>query len=121
MNDFQQRQLITDVLNKAIDSGKIKFEPPPPPPIIQEVKEPEPPSYEGGRVTIFDLLTCIMFTLNLLGLTNINWLLVFLPFIFPYVVFYGILWGMMLWTKFKNRKKKDNGITERAESKGKAN
>lgn len=121
MNEFQQRQLIAEIVGKAIDSGKIKIEPPPAPPIIQEVKEPEPPTYEGGRVTIFDLLTCIMFTLNLLGLTNIHWLLVFLPFAFPYVVFYGILGGVMLWNKFKNRKNKDNGITERTESKGKAN
>lgn len=109
MTDFQQRQLITEIVGKAIESGKIKFESPPPPAIIQEVKEPEPPSYEGGRVTFFDLLTCIMFTLNLLGVTNIHWLLVFLPFAFPYIVFYGMLWGMMLWVKFKNRKNKDNG------------
>lgn len=121
MNEFQQKQLIAEIVGKAIDSGKIKIESPTPPPIIQEVKEPEPPTYEGGRVTFFDLLTCIMFTLNILGLTDINWLLVFLPFAFPYVVFYGMLWSMMLWVKFKNRKNKDNGITERAESKGKAN
>ena len=119
MNEFQQRQLIAEIVGKAIDTGKIKIEPPPAPPIIQEVKEPEPPTYEGGRVTIFDLLTCIMFTLNLLGLTNIHWLLVFLPFAFPYVVFYGILGGVMLWNKFKNRKNKDDA--ERTESKGKAN
>ena len=109
MNEIQQRQLITEIVGKAIDSGKIKFEQPQmPQPIIQEIKEE--PSYEGGRVTFFDLLTCIMFTLNLLGLTNINWLFVFLPFAFPYIVFYGMLWSMMLWTKFKNRKnKKENG------------
>lgn len=113
MTDFQQRQLITEIVGKAIDSGKIKFEPPPT--IIQEVKEPEPPTYEGGRVTFFDLLTCIMFTLNLLGLTDINWLLVFFPFSFPYIVFYGMLWSMMLWVKFKNRKNKDDA--KRADSK----
>ena len=109
MTDFQQRQLITEIVGKAIESGKIKFEPPPPPAIIQEVKEPEPPTYEGGRVTFFDLLTCIMFTLNLLGMTDINWLMVFLPFAFPYIVFYGMLWSVMLWAKFKNRKNKNNG------------
>lgn len=110
MNDAQQRKLITDIFNKAIDSGRIKFEPQYLPPIIQEVKkEPEPPTYEGGRLTFFDLLTCIMFTLNLLGLTNINWLLVFLPFVFPYVVFYSILGVVILWNKFKNRKNKKDG------------
>ena len=111
MNDAQQIKLITEIVGKAIDTGKIKFEQPPlPQPIIQEVKkELETPTYEGGRITFFDLLTCIMFTLNLLGLTNINWLLVFLPFAFPYIVFYGMLWSMMLWAKYKNRKNKENG------------
>ena len=108
MNEIQQRQLITDIVGKAIDSGKIKFEQQPiPQPIIQQAQKE--PSYEGGRVTFFDLLTCIMITLNLLGLTDINWLLVFLPFSFPYIVFYGMLWSMMLWAKYKNRKNKDNG------------
>ena len=105
----EQRKIITDIVGKAIESGQIKFEQPQiPQPIVKE----EEPTYEGGRVTFFDLLTCIMFTLNLLGLTDINWLLVFLPFAFPYIVFYGMLWSMMLCAKFKNRKNKDNGITE---------
>lgn len=108
MNELQQRQLITQLVGKAIDSGQIKFEAPPVQQIVQEKKE-EIPTYDGGRVTFFDLLTCIMFTLNLLGLTDINWFLVFLPFAFPYIVFYGMLWSMMLWAKFKNRKNKDNG------------
>ena len=116
MKEFQQRQLITNIVGKAIESGQIKFEQPPmPQPIVKE----EEPTYEGGRVTFFDLLTCIMFTLNLMGVTDINWLLVFLPFAFPYIVFYGVLWGMILWTKFKNRKNKDNA--ERTDSESKAN
>lgn len=106
MNHFEQRKLITDIVGKAIESGQIKFEAPQQP-VIE--KEPETPTYEGGRITFFDLLTCIMFTLNLLGLTNINWLLVFLPFSFPYIVFYGILGVVILWNKFKNRKNKENG------------
>ena len=111
MNDAQQIKLITEIVGKAIETGKIKFEQPPlPQPIVQEVKkEPETPTYEGGRITFFDLLTCIMFTLNLLGLTSINWLLVFLPFVFPYIVFYGILGIVILWNKFKNRKNKKDG------------
>lgn len=108
MTDFQQKQLITNLVGKAIESGQIKFEAPQMQPIVNEVKE-ETPSYEGGRVTFFDLLTCIMFTLNLLGVTDISWVLVFLPFAFPYIVFYGMLWSVMLWVKFKNRKNKDNG------------
>lgn len=104
MNEFQQAKLISEIVGKAIESGQIKFEQPA---IQQPIKKEEPPSYEGGRVTFFDLLTCIMFTLNLLGLTNINWLLVFLPFVFPYIVFYGVLWSMILWAKFKNRKNKN--------------
>lgn len=108
MSDFQQKQLITEIVSKAIETGKIKIEQPPVQQIVQEVKN-DAPVYEGGRITFFDLLTCIMFTLNLLGLTDINWLLVFLPFAFPYIVFYGMLWSMMLWAKFKNRKNKDNG------------
>ena len=109
MTEFQQRQLITEIVGKAIETGQIKFETPPVQPIVQEVKSEETPSYEGGRVTFFDLLTCIMFTLNLMGVTDINWFLVFLPFAFPYIVFYGMLWSVMLWAKFKNRKNKDNG------------
>ena len=108
MTEFQQRQLITNLVGKAIDSGQIKFEVPPTQQIVQEKKE-EAPSYEGGRVTFFDLLTCIMFTIKLLGLTDINWFLVFLPFAFPYIVFYTMLWSMTLWIKFKNRKNKNNG------------
>ena len=105
---MEQRQLITDIMGKAIESGQIKFEPTPVPPIIQESKDTSP-TYEGGRVTFFEVVTCIMFTLNLLGLTDINWLLVFLPFAFPYILFYGMLWSVMLWAKFKNRKNKNNG------------
>lgn len=108
MNDAQQIRLITEIVGKAIESGKLKIEQPQIQQIQETKKESEIPSYEGGRVTFFDLLTCIMFTLNLLGLTDINWLLVFLPFAFPYIVFYGMLWGMILWAKFKNRKNKDN-------------
>ena len=109
MNEFQQKVLITEIVGKAIESGKIKIEQPPLPQAIVNEKKDETPSYEGGRVTFFDLLTCIMFTLNLMGVTNINWLLVFLPFAFPYIVFYCALWSVMLWVKFKNRKnnKKD--------------
>lgn len=60
----EQRRIITDIVGKAIESGQIKFEQPQiPQPIVKE----EEPTYEGGRVTFFDLLTCIMFTLNLLG------------------------------------------------------
>ena len=44
-----------------------------------------------------------------MGETDINWWLVFLPFAFPYIVFYSVLWSVMLWAKFKNRKNKDNG------------
>ena len=109
MNEFQQKQLIANLVTKAIESGQLKFEAPNvPQPIIQEVKE-EKPTYEGGSLTFFDLLTCIMFALNLIGVTNINWLLVFLPFAFPYIVFYGVLWSVILWTKFKNRKNKKDG------------
>lgn len=111
MNDSQQIRLITEIVGKAIETGKIKFEQPSiPQPIVQEIKkETKTPTYEGGRITFFDLLTCIMFTLNLLGLTNINWLLVFLPFVFPYIIFYGILGVVILWNKYKNRKNKKYG------------
>lgn len=109
MNEFQQKQLIANLVTKAIESGQLKFEAPSiPQTIIQKDKE-EKPSYEGGGLSIFDLLTCIMFTLNLMGETDINWLLVFLPFVFHYIVFYGMLWSVMLWSKFKNRKNKKDG------------
>ena len=109
ISEKQQRQLIANIVGKAIDSGQIKFDPAPIQQIVQETKE-ETPSYQGGKITIFDLLTCIMFTLNLMGVTDISWWLVFLPFAFPYIVFYGMLWSVMLWTKFKNRKnKKEDG------------
>lgn len=106
MNDYQQLKLITELVTKSIESGKLNVQPTqlPQQPIV--VEEPKSPTYEGGRITFFDILTCIMFTLNLLGLTDINWLLVFVPFALPYIVFYGMLWGMMLWIKFKNRKNK---------------
>ena len=107
ISEKQQRQLIANLVGKAIDSGQIKFEAPTQQ-IVQEAED-NTPTYEGGRVTFFDLLTCIMFTLNLMGVTNINWFLVFLPFAFPYIVFYGMLWGMMLWVKIKTRKNKENG------------
>ena len=38
MTDFQQRQLITEIVGKAIDSGKIKFDAPLMTPIVQESK-----------------------------------------------------------------------------------
>lgn len=44
-----------------------------------------------------------------MGVTDINWLLVFLPFAFPHIVFYCVLWSVMLWAKFKNRKNKEDG------------
>ena len=108
MNQYEQRKLITELVGKAIESGQIKLEAPALPQTTMIEKENETPTYEGGRITFFDLLTCIMFTLNLLGVTDINWLLVFLPFVFPYIVFYGMLWSMMLWAKYKNRKNKEN-------------
>ena len=109
MNEFEQRRLITQIVGRAIDTGQIKFEAPPvQQTVVQQTKE-QPIVYKGGRITFFDLLTCIMFTLNLVGLTDINWLLVFVPFLFPHVVFYGMLWSVMLWTKFKNRKNKKDG------------
>ncbi len=109
LNEAQQLRFITEIVGKAIETGKIKFEQPPlPQPIIQEVKKDSENSKAG--VTIFDLLTCIMFTLNLMGVTDINWLLVFLPFAIPYIVFYGAMLGMKLWEKYKNRKnKKEDG------------
>ena len=110
MNESQQRQLIADIMGKAIDSGKIKFDIPHTQQLIQN--DTQPPTYEGGRLTFFDLLTCIMFTLNLMGVTDINWLLVFFPFAFPYIVFYSMLWGMMLWAKYKNKKNYKNGETK---------
>lgn len=106
LTNYEQAKIVQQIVEKAIETGKIKIEQPT---NKQFVKEPETPTYEGGRVTFFDLLTCIMFTLNLLGLTNINWLLVFLPFAFPYIVFYGTLGVVILWNKFKNRKNKENG------------
>ena len=112
LSETQQRQLIADIMGKAIDSGKIKFDPPPVNQIVQETPI-QTPTYEGGKVSIFDLLTCIMFTLNLMGETDISWWLVFLPFAFPYIVFYGMLWSVMLWAKIKNRKnKKEDGETK---------
>lgn len=107
ISEKQQRQLIADIMGKAIDSGQIKFDNYQN--VVQHVQEENTPTYEGGRVTFFDLLTCIMFTLNLMGVTDISWWLVFLPFSFPYIVFYGMLWSMMLWAKIKAKKnnKKD--------------
>ena len=109
LNEAQQLRFITEIVGKAIETGKIKFEQPPlPQPIIQEAKKDSENSNVG--LTIFDLLTCIMFTLNLMGVTNINWLVVFLPFVLPYVVMYGAMLGVKLWTNFNNRKnKKEDG------------
>lgn len=70
----------------------------------KEEDECKSPTYDGGRLTVFDLLTCIMFSTNLLGITDIHWLLVFLPFLFPYVVFYGIILCVKLWAKYKSKK-----------------
>lgn len=106
ISETQQRLLIADIMSKAIDSGQIKFETPHIP--MPEEKN-EAPTYEGGGLSFFDLLTCIMFTLNLMGETDISWWLVFLPFALPYIVFYGMLWGVMLWAKIKNRKNKKDG------------
>ena len=110
LNEKQQLQIITETVAKAIDSGKLKIEQPQIQHIVQEPKRNENVLYEGGRVTFFDLLTCIMFTLNLLGLTDINWFLVFLPFAFPYAVIYSVFWGVKLFEKNNDRKnKKENG------------
>ena len=122
MDEFQQKQLIAEIVGKAIESGKIKMEVPQPPmhprypiqqfPVQEEkVEEPKAPSYEGVRLTIFDLLTCIMFTLNLIGVTDINWFLVFLPFAIPYILFYGAIWCIMIWAKIKEKKNKEDGET----------
>lgn len=119
MNEFQQRQIITDIVTKAIETGKIKMDfpqaQPPMYPIQQfpiqkkQEEKPKTPTYQGIGLSIFDVLTCIMFALNLIGITEINWLLVFLPFAFPYIVFYGAIGCVMLWAKFKNRKNKEDG------------
>lgn len=111
MNEYQQMKLITELVGKAIENGQIKLSPTQLPQQPVKIEEPKAPTYEGGRVTFFDLLTCIMFTLNLLGITDINWFLVFLPFMFPYIVFYGMLWSMMLWAKYKNKKSNEESKT----------
>ena len=110
LNEKQQIQFITELVGKAIDTGKLKIEQPQLQPVVQEDKQLEIPTYEGGRVTVFDLLTCILFTLKLMGIIDVNWILVFVPMVVPHACFYGILGIVMLWAKIKNKKnKKQNG------------
>ena len=107
MNEYEQKRLITELVTRAIESGKIKINPTETTPPA-ETTEGDFPLYEGGSITFFDGLTLIMFGLNLSGITDINWFIVFIPFLMPYVAFYGYIGLMFVYNKyFKKNQKKD--------------
>lgn len=107
LNEFEQKRLITELVTRAIESGKIKMNPTEVVAPVEQ-KESDFPLYEGGSITFFDCLTLIMFGLNLSGITDINWFIVFVPFLMPYVAFYGYIGLMFVYNKyFKKNQKKD--------------
>jgi hypothetical protein len=62
------------------------------PPKFKDIEIPKKEKfYEPAPVSVFDAFTLILFTLNLIKMTDINWFLVFLPMAFPYIII-GITW-----------------------------
>lgn len=79
------RMILEEVKNKNLPLGLEV-------PKIENIEVPKKEKfYEPAPVSVFDAFTLILFTLNLIGMTDINWFLVFLPIAFPYIII-GISW-----------------------------
>ncbi len=70
------------------------------------VEEPKKEKlYESPPLSVYDAFSLVLFTLKVLGLIDISWILVLLPAFLPYIVI-GITWCIAkLIIKFKKSKK----------------
>ena len=103
------QRLITGMILEEIKKNNIPLKMDPIPsfqqPIIQEKKKR---LYEPAPVSVFDAFTLCMFVLNIIGITNFNWFLVFLPLVLPYIVV-GCAWCISkIIIKIKSKKNNNN-------------
>ena len=101
-NNLDQRMVVKMILDEIKNKNLPINVEQPQIPIVQETKKEK--LYEPAPVSVFDAFTLILFTLNLIGMINISWFLVFLPLALPYIVI-GITWCVAkLIVKFKKSK-----------------
>lgn len=100
--------MIVDSLIKAIKNKDIPINLEQQAPIQQIIETRGKKSfYEANPISVFDAFTLLLFAFNILNLTNINWILVFLPMMFPYIVI-GLTWLISkIIIKIKTKKKKN--------------
>lgn len=100
-NNLDQRMVVKMILDEIKNKNlPINLEQPQ----IQVQESKKKKIYEPAPISIFDAFTLIFFTLNLIGMINISWFLVFLPLSLPYIVI-GITWCIAkLIVKFKKSK-----------------
>ena len=97
------KMILDEIKNKNIPLNIESTQLPP----LQVSEQKKEKIYEAAPISVFDAFTLILFTLNLMGMINISWIVAFLPLMFPYIVI-GITWCVTkLITKIKNRKKND--------------
>lgn len=101
------QKLITKMVLEEIKKNNIPLKIESPPPFIPQVQEKKK-IYEPAPISVFDAFTLCLFVLNLVGIININWFLVFLPLSFPYIVL-GLVWCISkIIIKIKNKKQNKN-------------
>lgn len=107
-NQKLDQRLITGMILEEIKKNNIPLKVDSPPIQQLQVQEKKKKLYEPAPISVFDAFTLCMFVLNIIGLTNINWILVFLPLIFPYIVI-GCVWCVSkIIIKIKSKKNNKN-------------
>ena len=96
------KMILDEIKNKNIPLNIESTQLPP----IQVPEQKKEKMYEAAPISIFDAFTLILFTLNLIGMINISWIVAFLPLLFPYIVI-GITWCVTKLIK-KIKKTKEN-------------
>ena len=108
-NNHIDQKMIIDSLIKAIKNKDIPINLEQPAPIQQIIETRGKKSfYEANPVSVFDAFTLLLFSLNILNLIDISWILVFLSMLFPYILL-GLAWSIskiIIKIKTKNIKNK---------------
>lgn len=100
------KMILEEIKNKNIPLNIESTQLPP----FQVPEQKKEKIYEAAPISVFDAFSLILFTLNLIGVIDISWIVVFLPLLFPYILI-GIIWCVTkLITKIKKTKKNDTEV-----------
>jgi hypothetical protein len=114
-NPKLDQRLITGMILEEIKKNNIPIKVDPPQVQPLQIQEKKKKLYEPAPVSVFDAFTLCMFVLNIIGMANFNWFIVFLPIAFPYIVV-GCAWCISK-IIIKIKSKKNNKTKELNESK----